>query len=689
MKGHDMSWRVLALAFVVLLTTALAGQQARPPAAPSPDIQTTPTFKVQVEYVDVDVQVTDQQGNPVRDLKKEDFELLEDGKPQTISAYSFVDIPVEPSNRAVSPTSTSPLDPDVVTNERRFEGRVYVVVLDDLHIAPARTITTKNAMRRFIEQQFGANDLMTIVFTSGPVAPTPWFTSNKRLLLAAVDRFAGQALPSILENLNTPQPCGPSIGNCQPPRDLDNDERAVNGRKTMAGIRNVTEWLNGVRGRKKSVILLSEGFYYRTDEIMLDTASGGRRTAPGPIARTNVSIYAVDPRGLSTGGDDAIAFKEFKGDAAAEARALQTGLRTLAEQTGGFAAVEASNLGGVFERIVADNSRYYVLAYYPSNPRDDKFHRMTVRVRRPGVTVRSRRGYAWPQRDPSAARATTSAASSNPVEALRSPIPVSDIRMRLFAAPFRAGQAKASVLFGIELTGQDLPLGPDAKVEISYAALDSNGTSHGSQTERLSLNLEPATRARIEQSALRTLNRISLPPGPYQLRVAVHDPGRSVSGSIVYDMNVPDFDRLPLSMSGLLIMSIAGSRIVTAKIDDEAKALLPAPPSALRTFPQNDELGVFAEVYENSGGTAPAKVVISTTVRTAAGDIVFEEEEEPQSGGQQAGPRAYRHNARIPLSSLEPGAYLLSVEARSPLKADLKASSQLRFTVTPAVQPAR
>jgi hypothetical protein len=89
-----MSRHLLSAVLVVLLASALAGQQT-PPAGPT-DTQTPPTFKVQVEYVEADVQVTDQKGSFVRDLKKEDFDLFEDGKRQTVSAFSLVDVPIEP-----------------------------------------------------------------------------------------------------------------------------------------------------------------------------------------------------------------------------------------------------------------------------------------------------------------------------------------------------------------------------------------------------------------------------------------------------------------------------------------------------------------------------------------------------------------------------------------------------------------
>src|SRR5437867_10457851 len=115
----------LAIALVFLSAAALSAGQNPPPAPPAPPPQTQqPTFKLRVDYVEVDVVVADRQGNLVRDLKKEDFQVMEDGKPQAISAFTLVDIPIERADRPLF--AAEPIEPDVKTNERPFDGRVYV-----------------------------------------------------------------------------------------------------------------------------------------------------------------------------------------------------------------------------------------------------------------------------------------------------------------------------------------------------------------------------------------------------------------------------------------------------------------------------------------------------------------------------------------------------------------------------------
>src|SRR5688500_2316134 len=136
----------------VALSVNVASQSANPPA---------PTFRAEVEYVEVDALVIDAQGRFVPTLQKEDFRLFEDGKPQTIANFALVQIPL---NRSERPGG---VEPDVLTNERPFVGRIYTMILDDLHTAPSRAPLVKAAARQFIARHLTADDLMAVVHTAG------------------------------------------------------------------------------------------------------------------------------------------------------------------------------------------------------------------------------------------------------------------------------------------------------------------------------------------------------------------------------------------------------------------------------------------------------------------------------------------------------------------------------------------
>jgi hypothetical protein len=481
----------------------------------------------------------------------------------------------------------------------------------------------------------------------------------------------------------------------------------------MRSLKEIAEWLAGLRGRRKTIIYVSEGIDYDISDVIrqYDAPSNSAsmliddiRQTINAAARSNVAIYAIDPRGLATLGAETIGVGGFADaqpqnpdGAAPDATGIglsglrnelflsQVNLRALAEETNGYAAVNTNDFAGAFDRIVRDNSSYYVLAYYPAqNRRDGRFHRIQVRVSRPGLTVRARRGYVAPRVRSVSARATPGAGASAAVaEALNSPIGVSDLAMRVFATPFKGTAPNASVLLGLEMSGRDLSLDNGAKIEVSYFAVDAQGKTRAGKTETITLNLRPDSRTRIEESGLRFLSRTDLPPGRYTLRVAARDVTGGKVGSVSYDLEVPDFSKLPLSMSGVALTSMSGSALMTARPDELMKGVLPASPVALRTFPQNDEIALFAEIYDRSGAQ-PHAVDITAIVRSDEGTVMFKHEEERQSSELQGASGGYGYQARVPLSDFPPGLYVLTIEARSRLGDHPAATRQVPFRITPA-----
>ena len=161
MVGHMTQRLSVALPVAAALGAALSAQQQQ--AAPqTPADQPPVTFRVEVNYVEVDAFVTDAEGKPINDLTANDFEVFEDGKPQKVTAFSLVNIPIERAERPLF--AGKAIEPDVQTNEH-LEGRIYLLVLDDIHTEFTRTPRVKAAARRFIEQNFGTNDLAAVVYT--------------------------------------------------------------------------------------------------------------------------------------------------------------------------------------------------------------------------------------------------------------------------------------------------------------------------------------------------------------------------------------------------------------------------------------------------------------------------------------------------------------------------------------------
>ena len=440
----------LRLAFALTLAALsgglLAAQQQPAPQTPPPSAdQPAVTFRVEVNYVEVDAVVTDAQGMPIANLTKNDFEIYEDGKKQDVATFSLVNIPIERAERPLF--ASAPVEADVQSNDH-IEGRIYLIVLDDVHTDFTRTPRVKAAATRFIETNFGTNDLAAVVYT-GRAGDGQDFTNNPRLLINAINKFTGRKLRSGTLNRIEGARVNPGTGALEPGDDIDQMDRAFRARSMANSIRKLSEFMAGVRGRRKTMILIGEGVDFdiyqavgqlgsTASSVLLDT-----HDAIAAATRGNVTIYTIDPRGLMNAESDLIEVSNTVGDAdgraiANEMRLSQDSLRVLADATGGFAAVNRNDLNGAFDRIVTENSSYYMLGFYSTNDRrNGRYRKLEVRVNRPGLRVRNRAGYYEARgRAPNQPAASANAIAPGLSDALGSPLPVSGIPLKVLAAPF-------------------------------------------------------------------------------------------------------------------------------------------------------------------------------------------------------------------------------------------------------------
>jgi VWFA-related protein len=666
-----------------LIGTVLLAQQ--PPAPQTaPGDQSTVTFKVEVNYVEVDAAVFDRQGQFVPGLKREDFEVLEDGVHQDVSAFTQVDIPIDRPEPAPI-QAKAPVETDVVTNAKPFDGRLYVIILDDKHTGALRSPLVKRAAQDFVSRYMAANDLAAVLSTGGQLDSTQEFTSNKRLLLRAVDRFMGQKLRSETEERldayqRQQQIPGNTSTRVEDPLDM---ERGYHARMTLDTLARISDWVGSIRGRRKAIVFFSEGIDYDIYDFQKREATTVQEKMRDVIAaatRSNVSIYSIDPRGLTTLADESINVSGgFPADPQLNLstqsfqdslRLGQNSLRSLSEETGGFAAVNQNDFNSAFSRVVKDNSAYYVLGYYPKNDRrDGRFRRIEVKVKGPGLEVRSRRGYTAPRGKAASPKPPANDQTSPQVrEALDSPLPMNGIKLRAVAMPFKGSPPNASIAVVVEADGRSFNFTEkDGKFtsdfEVSTLAIDANGKIRGGDRSLVNFALKPENRARFDETGVRVGTRLQLAPGRYQIRVAARESGSGRVGSLTYDLDVPDLTKGPLTMSGIAAASASGLRTSTVKPDEELKAVLPGPAVALRDFQRGDELAFFAEVYDNDV-KAPHVVDITTRVVSEDGRDVFKTSEERQSSELQGKPGGFGHTARVSTKEFAPGVYLLTVEAR-------------------------
>jgi len=351
-------------------------------------------------------------------------------------------------------------------------------------------------------------------------------------------------------------------------------------------------------------------------------------------------------------------------------RLAQDGLRQLATETGGFASVNMNDLAGTFARIVRENSAYYVLGYSPSNDRrDGKYRSVQVRVKRPGLQVRSRSGYTAPSGRPSSTPAPSAGITSVAVaNALASPLPTSGVPVTVFAAPYRGNSGTAAVAIAIEVDASRFDFVEKNGVftdnlEVAHTVTDSNGKTRSPMRHSVALALKPATFERMKTAGIRVLSHIDLPPGRYQLRVAAGN-ATGQAGGVLYDLEVPDFDKGSLIMSGLSLSSSRASEAVTVS-STPSRVSLPSPIVTTRQFRSGDSLAIFGEVYENLRNTQAHTVEIVTELRTDTGSVVSKTTESRSSTELQGLTGGYVFTANVSLADLAAGVYVVHSEARA------------------------
>ena len=711
--------RYLLLSLTVLMCAGIVTAQQPVDSAAAGGQQPGVTFRAETNFVEVHAIVTDESGAFVRGLTRDDFEVYEDGVLQSPSVFSLVDLPVEPPFTPVN--AEAPIEPDVRATTRTFDGRIYVILLDDLHTHVTRTQQVRDVAKQFVDTYLGANDLAAVVYTSGRQESGQELTSHRGLLKAAIDRFQGQKLPSAgAEKLavhlrqvannefmsDEPQEIRTNEGlqAAREARDPYDQQRGFNARRAMDAIENVSNWMRDVQGRRKALLFFSEGLDYdiyqpfdigREGSFIIAEA----QEAAAAAQRANVNVYGIDPRGMSQFGEmiaisgrsdyPQLEYGTFRGQLR-ELLLAQESLISLAEETGGLAIVNAADLAGGLGRIVLDNSRYYLFGYYSDSSKwsRNKFLKIEVRVKQPGLEVRARKGYLPP--DPRAieeAREAEVRDGTSPAltAALSKPVPIGDLPFRAFAAPLRGTDGNGSVLVALEIDGSALQFqerdGRFAEsVEVSIVAADQRARVQGGDRQSFDLNLMPETYERIRGSGIRLLSRLDLPPGRYQIRIGAHETTGGTTGTVPYDLVVPDYDDIRFDLSGVLVTSTAAGNYATANPDAaELGDALPAPPVATRVFSAAETLAWFTEVYDRSS-PAVHTIAFTTSVEDAtSGRTVFEStdrREVPASRTLQT----HGFRSELPLRDLAPGRYVLRVEAASTM-GEHRAQRELLFEI--------
>jgi len=271
------------------------------------------------------------------------------------------------------------------------------------------------------------------------------------------------------------------------------------------------------------------------------------------------------------------------------------------------------------------------------------------------------------------------------IDALANPIPAAGVVFSVFAAPFVGPGSKASIALAVEFAPSTLRFVEqngkfNEDIELHVLAIDASGKMQDGGPTTVPLRLSAASRDAVAANGFRVLRRLTVPPGRYQIRVAAKESNGNTVGTVRQLIDVPDFSKAPLLLSGIAIASRSALRTPTANPDPQFKDVLPGPPTASREFPRGDTLAIFAEAYDNQPAP-PHRVSIASSIVTDDGRELFAAADERSSDDLQGKKGGYGYTRELPLGDLPSGRYVLRVTAKSLVSNGGSATREVEFRI--------
>ena len=619
-----------------------------------------PVFRSEINFVRVDAIVTDGDGNPLRDLTIDDFEIFEDDVLQRVETFKLVEHTGE-FDPALPPPSSIRNQFDLEREAAREDSRIFVFFLDEYHVRDYNAIRMTQPLVDFVQNELAPTDLVGIMYPLTPLFDVT-LTRNHEQIVHALQRFEGRKYD-------------------YEPRNMYEMEYAYYPTTAVEKIRNdvslsalkaLAMKLGGLREGRKSIIVLSEGYSdYVPPQLRDETAvGGGLRSAQryNPRAgnnryedsarlfqdmgmranlvytadianRNNTSFYMVDPRGLAVYEYDLSQVTiDYQTDQRM-LRDLQETLHVLAEESDGRAIVNRNDLSPGLSQIVADQSFYYLLGYTSIEaPTDGEFHEIKVRVDRPDVKIRARKGYF----------ALTETDIARVLAPAKPEIPKAvDLALATLAEPTRGRLVRTWV---------GARRGDNGKTRLTFVwepigANQSQRSESASQIMLMAMSDSAAYfRGEVPARSDSTLPRADFDadPGEIELNVAIEDQYGDVLDRAVEEFVVPDLTGPDLALSTPAVMR-AQNAIEFRRVVADANTL----PTAGRHFRRTDQLLVRGEVY--TPGNAPADV--SAQLLNRQGSSMIELPVERSADG--------RYELSLQLAPFPRGDYVIEISAAS------------------------
>src|SRR5687767_11908427 len=692
--------RFTAIALVMVLAvgtgrpTAQQQEQRQQPPQP-PD---APRFEssASVTIVSVDVVVRDSSGNVVRGLTAKDFVVSEDGKPQTISTFSFQEISAAPAGtpdlqlldgledkvraeaaRAVSATPAETATPASAADAASLlNRRMLTIVFDVSSMQPDDVQRAVEDAREWVADKMTAADLVAIITIGSRLTVLTDFTASREDALGALQALAynegTEVNPEAIVTAATEADAA-AAEESSTTTEADAFEEFNNDVRLRA-LKTLCQELTPIQ-QKKALMYFSAGMSRGGDDNQIEL-----RSATSTCNRGNVTIYAVDTRGLQAVA--AVGSAASRGNG----RSLLTGggmrgfqqlnqsqetLTTLAADTGGRAFTATNDFGDAFARVQSDLAAYYLLGYQSTNPaRDGRFRRIQVRLNRSemkGARVEARPGYYAGR-----SFANTNARDREALldDQLSAAVSSTDVPMVLGTGYFRQqgpgrgnqrGGDRFYVPIALAVPGFAVPVADKAtevQLDVKGEVRDEQGRVIGRLRETIKVPSGGAETLAGRQVFYQS--GVTLPAGRYVAKVVVRENTGGAIGSFEAPIVVPQMNGQTMKVSSV-VMSTQVQKAAVGRSDNplvrDGVQLLP---NLTRAVGRNQKVYFYYEVYD------PAVVEQSPDLRTSlafyrGGVKVFETPVVTRTAIDEPNRRAVVFQFEVPAEQFRPVTYTCQI----------------------------
>ena len=539
---------VLCLIAILLSTGPALPRSAAP--AQKPSAEQPPTFRVSTRLVEVSVVVHDSHGEPVSDLKKEDFTITERGKPQPITFFAMAS-----ADKAAAPPAAFPphIFSNVVTERSGVPTSVTVVLLDLLNTSWTDQIYARKALMKFLGQIQPQDRIAIFALGAHSLTLLHDYTTDSASLLARLKKANGE-IPSDLDASSVSSDTQADLQNLgldaladanQREADFFSAGRVVN---TLSTLQAIAQHLSGLPGRK-NLIWLSGGFPLTIgfDEVPAIGSTRDRRTftqemdaAVRALNNSGVAVYPVDARGLmvlpgfSASARGSARMGAPPGARMAAINANIDSMKELADRTGGRAAYNTNDLARAVRRAIDDARVTYTIGYYSTDEaQDGKFREIKVKVNRPHLDVRHRKGYFALKPSDNTAKTRKDEIRS----AVWSPLESTAVAMNA-RADFVDQPEPNTISVYVQIAPASIGFTKvgdrwKAELDIVYIQKDERGRIQADGvTDTLSLALTDANYAKVVKDGLIRQRRFLRQPGAISVRIVVRDVASGSVGSL-------------------------------------------------------------------------------------------------------------------------------------------------------------